>query len=76
MGGGGDQGGKWEVKSKEGAERLAGVFCFIPVCLRGKRIRQQKKRQRVRWLQRRACKHSHVKLNAKSFDPQCEDNSV
>lgn len=45
-GGGGDQGGKWEVKSKEGAERLAGVFCFIPVCLRGKRIRQQKKKGR------------------------------
>lgn len=33
----GDQGRKWEAKREEGTERIAGLFCSTPVCLKDKR---------------------------------------
>lgn len=53
----GEQGGRWEAKREEGAERIAGVFCSTPVCLKDESL-WETKRQRARQWQRRGCTQS------------------
>ncbi len=61
------------AKREEGAERIAGVFCSTPVCLKDKRVRGQKRRESetvaeegVRTVQ---TKDSLFELSAESSDP-------